>query len=444
MISTKKIYMRALRGITLALCALASAGSLFAAPADDIKALLDKGDAKAAYELGKKHPDQLGSPVFDFYFGVAAIDSGRAGEGVLALERYIANFPDNVQARLELARGYFILGEDARAREEFSAVLKAQPPAAVVANIERYFDAIRARESAYRTTAGAFLEFGLGYDSNINGGVSSANIILPNLGLVTVVPAGVKIGSSFAQATAGAQITHPIAPGVALFGSLNADFKIHNIHQEFDQGNLGITGGVSYLRENDLLRAGISFNTLDVDYNRFRDVTGLTGEWIRQLDELQAVSGFLQYATLDYAGANDVRDSRLSGIGAGYRRAFIGPGRPLLSLSASYAQEDNRRGRDDLARDLWSLRAAVGATPAPRWAVSAGATFQLSDYDAQDPLFTTTRRDKYYAADVTASYAFTRNFSVRGELLFSRNESNIALYEYKREVAAVKARYEFK
>ena len=436
--------MRRLRGVVLALCGLALTQTLQAAPADDIKALVEKGDAKGAYELGKKHPDQLGNPAFDFYFGIAAIDSGRAGEGVLALERYIVNFPDNVQARLELARGYFILGEDTRAREEFSEVLKTKPPAAVVANIERYLDAIRARESVYRTTAGAFVEFGLGYDSNINGGVSDANINLPNFGLVTVAAGGVKISSSFAQLTGGANIVHPVAPGLAVFGSVTADYKMHDIHREFDQGNLNLAGGVSYLREQDLYRATLSFNTFDVDYNRFRDVTGLTGEWTRQLDELQAVSGFLQYAELDYAGDNAVRDSRLTGVGAGYRRSFIGPWRPLLSLSGSYAQENNRRNRDDLGRDIYGLRAAVGLTPAPRWAVSAGATFQLSDYDAPDVLLATTRRDKYYAADLTASYALTRNLSLRGELLLSKNESNIALFQYKREVIAVKVRYDFK
>lgn len=436
--------MPMLRDTSIALFGLALAGVLWAAPADDIKALLDKGDARSAYELGKKHPDQLGNPEFDFYFGVAAIDSGRAGEGVLALERYMANFPDNVQARAELARGYFVLGENARALEEFNEVLKARPPDAVVANIERYRDAIRARESAYRTTTGAFVELGLGYDSNINGGVGNANLSVPNLGQITVVPAGVKIGSSFAQATAGADIVHPVAPGVGLFGSVGADFKINNNHQEFDQSNLGVSGGASYRREQDMLRASVSYNTLDVDNQPFRDVTAVTGDWTRQLDELQAVSAFLQYANLDYQGSNDPRDSHVYGIGGGYRRAFVGPGAPLFSLSASYAQEDNRKDRDDLARDIWSVRAAVSATPAPKWALSAGATLQFSDYDAPDPLFGTTRRDQYYAADFTASYAFTRNFSVRGEVLLSKNDSNIALFEYQREVAAVKVRYDFK
>ena len=94
---------------------LSIAGAAFAAPADDVKALIEKGDSAAAYALGKKNPQELGIPVFDFYFGVAAVDSGHAGEGVLALERYVTNFPDNLQARLELARGYFVLGEDLRA-----------------------------------------------------------------------------------------------------------------------------------------------------------------------------------------------------------------------------------------------------------------------------------------------------------------------------------------
>ncbi|MBY0269506.1 MAG: hypothetical protein K2X06_06525 [Burkholderiales bacterium] len=133
---------------------LTCVGAAFAAPADDVKALLDKGDAAGAYALGKNHPDQLGNPQFDFFFGVAAIDSGRAGEGVLALERYVVNFPDNASARLELARGYFVMGDDQRAREEFNAVLNTKPPPAVAANIERFLDALRSRESAYRTTAG--------------------------------------------------------------------------------------------------------------------------------------------------------------------------------------------------------------------------------------------------------------------------------------------------
>lgn len=436
--------MKTKRGVIVAYLLAQLASVAFAAPADDVKALLLKGDAKAAYELAKKHTDQLGKPEFDFYFGVAAIDSGNAGEGVLALERYIINHPGNREAQLELARGYFVLGDYIRAREEFSAVLRANPPAAVVTNIERYMDAIRAREAVYRTTTGAFVEFGLGHDSNINGGVSNANISLPGLGILTIGQAGVRTSASFMQLSAGANVSHPVAPGVALFAGINGDFKAHGSHQEFDQNNLGATGGISYLKEKNLFRASLSYSTLNVDYRSFRDVTGIAGEWMHQVDELQTVSGAVQYAKLNYAGANTARDSSLKGISAGYRRNFVAPWQPLVSLSANYAKEDNERNRDDLARDIYGLRAVIAASPAPKWAVSAGATYQQSNYDARDFLFADTRRDRYYGVDFNASYAINRAFSVRGEAVLSRNNSNNDLYEYKRAMVAVKLRYDFK
>ncbi len=418
--------------------------ALSAAPADDIKSLLEKKSAKEAYEFGKSRPDQLGDPAFDFYFGVAAIDSGHAGEGVLALERYVINFPDNQNAKLELARGYFVLGEDLRAREEFTAVLKTNPPRDVAATIERYLDAIRARESNYRTTAGAFLEYGSGYDSNVNGGIGNANVNLPNFGQVTIDPTGVKAGAGFHQVTGGVNVNHPIAPGLALFGSAAADFKMLNANNQFDQSNLSAAGGVSYLKDQNLLRGTLSYNELSVDYSRFRDVAGASGEWTRQLDEFQSITGALQYARLDYTGTNSVRDSKLYGIGAGYRRAFIGKWQPLVVISGGYSQENNRKNRDDLGRDISAIGAVLSFSPAPKWAASAGASYQESRYQAQDTTFSTTRRDDYYALNATLSYALTRNLSLRGEALLSKNVSNIELFEYRRNVIAFKVRYDFK
>jgi len=360
------------------------------------------------------------------------------------VERYVINFPDNLQARLELARGYFVLGEDLRAKEEFSDILKVNPPSDVVANIDRYLDAIRARESTYRTTSGVFFEFGVGYDTNINGGVSGSNVSLPNFGLVTVAPAGVRIDRAFSQLTAGASVSVPMAPGVAVYGSFSGDYKFHSGDREFDQGNLGAAGGVSYLSEKNLYRATVSLNNLDVDYNRYRNISAVTGEWIHQLDELQGINGSLQYADLDYTGSNDIRDAKLYGIGMGYRKAFISAWSPLLTVNGGYSVENNSAGRDDLGRDIYALRVAVSASPAPRWSVGGGLGVQMSHYSAQDALLLTTRRDRYLSLDGAVSYAVNRQLSLRGELLLSSNDSNIDLYEYRRDVIAFKARYEFK
>ena len=64
---------------------------------------------------------------------------------MLALERYLLHFPANRSAAFQLARGHFILGEDQRAREEFSA-LASGASGADLDNINQFLDAIKARE----------------------------------------------------------------------------------------------------------------------------------------------------------------------------------------------------------------------------------------------------------------------------------------------------------
>jgi tetratricopeptide (TPR) repeat protein len=436
--------MRPVRDYAVGIFLLGMASCLHAAPAEEMKALVEQGKAAEAYSVGARTPELLGQPAFDFYFGVAAIDSGHAGEGVLALERYIINFPDNLNARLELARGYFVLGEDARAREEFERVAKANPPAAVQANIERFLDAIRSRESRYTTSAGFYVEAGLGYDSNVSGGVSNSNINLPVFGSVVVNQAGVKAGSRFSWLAAGGQVSKPIAPGVAVFASGQLDGKYNQSNDQFDQNNVAAAGGLTYLQNKNFYRATLSHSEVAVDDTRFRDVESIAGEWHRQLDELQTVSPFVQYAQLRYTGDNQPRDADFIAAGVGYRKTFIGNWQPLLTANVNGGNEHDIRGRPDLGRDLYGGRLALAVTPAPKWGVAVGGTYQHSRYQGPDALLLTTRKDSYYAVDATVSYAYTKNLSVRLELLGSKNDSNLDLYAYRRDIATLKVRYDFK
>ena len=416
----------------------------FATIADEVKTMLEQGRAKEAYELGRQHPELLGDPVFDFYYGVAAIDSGNAGEGVLALERYIINFPGNTSARLELARGYYVLGEDTGAGEEFREVLKTNPPEAVKFNIQRYLDAIRARESFYKTSGAAFIEAGFGYDSNVNAGVSNANISLPVLGPVTVVSTGVRAHSRFEYVAAGGQLSQPVAPGVAVFGSGSYSAKFDNQASQFNQRNLNTNAGLTYLKNKNLYRLSGFYTRIDIGNDLFLQSPGTTVEWFYQYNELQTFNTYAQYANLNYAGTNNPRDSNLYSGGVGYRKAFIGKWQPLFTLGASYAKENNTEGRDDLSRDIYSGRLAFGVTPLPKWSVSIGGSYQRSLYEAPDPFLLTTRMESYYSGDAAVSYAITPSLSAWVEYLYSKNNSNIALFEYSREVAAFKLRYDFK
>lgn len=437
--------MRSLAAAVLALLIAAGAQPARGAPADEVRALLEQGRSKEAYELASRHPEELGKPEFDFYYGIAAVDSGHAGAGVLALERYIVQFPDNDRARLELARAYFVLGELARAREEFETVLRRGPPPEVEATIDRFMDSIRSQETRYRTSASFYVELGGGYDSNVNSGVGNPVISVPTLGVVQLAQVGARSADYFAHLGAGAQFSHPVAPGFALVGGVGAEGKLHSnsFDQLFDQVGAAAYAGASYLRDRNLARATISLSTLYVDYDRFRDAATFGAEWHRQLDEFNSGSVFGQYARLAYP-SSPVRDSDFYGLGVGWRRAFVVRYQPVFQVQALYGQERNDAEpvRDDLSRELYTLRGGLSLTPAPRWGASIALAYTRSSFDEPDALFLVSREDDYYAVELGASYRVTRQLSLRADYLYSDNRSNIALYEYTRDVITLRVRYE--
>lgn len=415
-----------------------------AAPSDDLKLLLDQGKAQEAYELGKRTGPQAGDVAFERYLGTAAIDTGNVSEGVLLLEEYLKAKPDDLVARLELARGYFLLNDYTRASAEFEAVKKTDPPPEVAANIDVFLKAISEREAGSVTAITGFLEGGVGYDSNVNGGVNNPNIFLANLGNVTVDGAGVKTGDSFTRLAGGVQINYPVAPNASLFAGANLDARLHGNDTDFDQQTQGLSGGMSYVRERNLYRATAFTSSLDVNNARYRDINGLSLEWHHQLSPERAIFISAQDSRFNYSGDNSVRDANFNAVGVGLRQAWSAAWSPALTATLNAGRENNKRNRDDLSKNSVGLRLGLDLAPKQNWTVGAGLTYQETRHRQPDALLLTTRTDDYAALDVTATYSVSRNLSIRGELLFSETRSNIALYSNKRDVATVNIRYDFR
>ncbi len=99
------------------------------------------------------------------------IRSDRLDEAIASFHAILIDSPGLMRVRLELARAFFLKGEDALARRHFERVLAGKPPAGVVLNVNRFLDLMRAR----RRWSGYF-GFAIAPDSNINA-ASSEEII---------------------------------------------------------------------------------------------------------------------------------------------------------------------------------------------------------------------------------------------------------------------------
>lgn len=439
-----------------------SAGVAMGAPADDIKSLLEKGRAQEAYELGKASPEEMGAPLFDFFFGIAALDAGAAGEGVLALERYVLLFPDNRSARFQLARGYYILGEDLKAREEFTALV-ADSADQELDTIHQFLDAIQARESRYKPTASAFLELGLGADTNINAGPASGQVNgLPQGVVVAPGDSAEKESALFSTLAAGVQASYPVAPGVALYGGAAMAGRLHQGrgNSQFDQRSLALQGGVSLTGGRNLYRLGVDLTRLTVDDQNYLGLAALVGEWQHQYDQFNRFGLSAQWSSLNYdnirthltkdqTGApvlstTDERDSRLTTLGGFWTRTWAHPWNPGLNGSLNFGRESNRKNRPDLSRDIWGARVSITAQPGARWTLGAGLSYQNSRYAREFAAGSPSRKDDFFSLELAVAYAMDRNWSVRGEYQHTDQKSTIGFHDYNRDVLAVKLRYDFK
>ncbi|MGH8457860.1 MAG: tetratricopeptide repeat protein, partial [Nevskiales bacterium] len=135
--------------------------------------LLASKRAEEAYQLLAPHEyEWAGDRDFDYLLGAAAVDSGRASEAVLNLQRSLATDPAYSAARMELARAYYDLGDYDYAKAEFNQLLSEQPPDYARRVIDNYLLAIDKRSSATRSNFQYFVEFDGGYDTNANGSTS--------------------------------------------------------------------------------------------------------------------------------------------------------------------------------------------------------------------------------------------------------------------------------
>jgi len=458
----KKTILAAILG------AMVSAGAAQAAPADDVKALLEQKKVLEAYNLARANPGEMGNPTFDFFYGIAAIDAGHAGEGVLALERYLLSFPDNRSARFQLARGYYVLGEDQRARDEFQTLLADASGEEKVAS-ERFLDAIKAREGRYSPTGSAFVELGFGYDSNLNFGIPAGSTpSIPGFGsLPPLAPTSVsaKAEDGFTNFSAGAQGTYPVAPGTALYGAVGLDGRMYfkENYNQFDQLNVGGSGGLSHIADRNLYKVGVGYAQNYVDQQSYVNTVSLSGEWHHQYDQFNrfilggqvaalSFSDMDVYLRLDKVGGkvrsnnSRFRDSTFTGVIGGWVRSYNTDYLPVLTVMGNYGQENNVDNRPDLSRDIWGARAMVSMTPAPKWGATVGANYQQNDYHDKFGLLPRSdpRRDMNLTLDGSVSYFYSKELTLRGELQVARQDSNVGLYDYERYVAGVKARYDFK
>jgi len=419
--------------------------------ADDVinqaRVFVKAGDYKAAYELLLPlETERSGSVEYDMLLGVSGVEAGESSRGIFALERVLAMEPNNLEARALIAKGYFNAGEADNAKAEFNNVLSQKPNAEITKLIENNMSAID-KATGQKTAFAAYLDFGLGHDSNISSATAASSVNISILGSPLIqfplTASSQEQSSNFVNTAAGVSVHVPINKSVSAFGSLSGTGKVNWSDSQFDQSSLDYSVGLGIKHNIDEYTVALQGGSFAVDGKTFREAMGLSGQWQRNVNDQNQVSIFAQASDLQYPG-NSIRDAKRYIVGSGWGHSFAGDKATVTYLSAYVGQENTDDSSNDFfSNDIYGLRAGGQMAINYKLVAFAGLSYEHRQYDKQDPAFLITRRDDQYDLNVGLRYLPGNNFTIKPQLSYTDNRSNNELYQFDRFVLSVNVRKDF-
>jgi len=413
---------------------------------DNARALLDKGDAKAAYALLEPLESQrAGDPDFDFLLGLAALETGKNTNAVFALERVLAVNPTNVRARAEIARAYAALGEASTAKQEFETVKRQGVPPEVASTIDRILATVTRIEDEGRTTVRGYVEATFGHDSNVNSATSANGVTVPAFGgpILTLAPFSRQQSDTFESVGTGINVRHPLSREWAVVGGLNGNKRMNNNHKDiFDTGGVDAHLGMVRTYGRDLFTAVVQYNQLWVDNDRYREATGFTSQWQHNYNDRTQSSFYVQYANLIYPPEGPRNADRFV-IGA--NAAYVLPGFKTIFYGGAYLGEEVAKDDDFpyLGHTLYGLRGGTQHEFHRDARFFANLGYEHRRYGGENPLLLRTRDDDQWYVGLGVTWTPAKNWVVTPQYQYTDNRSNLEINRFRREVVSVTVRRDF-
>jgi tetratricopeptide (TPR) repeat protein len=371
--------------------------------------------------------------------GNELLAAGQPAEARAVFEQALAADPSSVPAHLGLARSYYAMGEYARARIEFEAVLGYD--LALVANdlqtLTAIYEGIAEDYAAGRTWAPFYYaETGIGnYRQNsskstdIFGGAGNNDTFLP-----------FRVGGGWSTR---------LTERHSFNGTVDYRFRWYDDSDRRNDSDLRWNLNLSRPVDDDSLRFGMrgrtsyrgdgrhrndwgAFATYSIGFGE-NDRLALTGE----VRERRYPRGPLRSRTRDIAEATALWTHSLAN------------GRTSLTLGGSFAQEWATQERIDGDATIWSIRSALDHSFSDTLDAFFFLEYWDEAYDDERPDFTTDpdllvlRTDELVYAGAGLVWAFAPGWTLRPAIEYDWEDSNIPAIAYSKTEAWVTVRKSF-
>ena len=434
-------------------------------PLRDAEALIKAGRPADAYNLLEPLEfDRSGEVRFDYLIGIAALDSGKSDKATLAFERVLAVDPDYAGARLDMARAYYQLGDLPRAKTEFETVSKQNPPEAARATIQKYLDAIAAQQeakqtrfkAAKQTRFSAYVEGGLGHDTNVNNSTSQSQIDVPIFGnqTFTLSPTNIKTADNYYSVAAGGEASHNLDANWGLYTGADVRQRGNNTQTGFDTLSLDGRAGVTFTdSEKNIFRIGGMGGRYNLARVHYYDFSGFSADWWHVYSPTNQVSIFAQYGRNRFVDtAMTINDFDQTILGTTWLHV-LADGQSVFFGSLFLANENDvapitptnpSGGRADGDKRGLGLRAGGQTAMGENTELFANLGLQSGAYDKTSASFLLKRKDDLFDLSMGANWHWDKNWTLRPQLNYWKNSSDIVIDSYNRMDVSLNIRRDFR
>lgn len=402
-------------------------------PVDQIrqaKDLMQAKDYEAAHDLLYPVYEKEGDNRVAFMLGLCYVHLKEYSEAISCFQKILKDEPDNNRVRVELARAYFLAGEEQKelSKKEFLAVKAANPPPLVGKNIERFLDIIEGRSSDVgRHKWIAQVTAGLKYDSNANGGPSSSSILLfgqytPNTDK--------KVSDTADEASLYLGHVFPFTDSYTWQSDISFTHAGYHEHHEYNADVLNVSSGPSFRSGKFLFSIPVLCERYDVGSDRYTTTYAAVPQFRYPITDEFNVNLILRGMKRDYKRSEDIgRDADVWAAEYYFLYSF---GRD------NFVKAGGVYGKENADRDYYNNRfsefyAGFSANLPYDLLLYAQQNVKSLEYEECEPAFFELREDTQYTSYLNLKKEFGKSgWSISLVYNYTFYDSNLDFYEYKR------------
>ncbi len=426
-----------------ALCALPIAA--LADEVTDAEALVRAGKYQEAYRLLEPLEDsRAGDLKFDYLLARSALEMGNPSKASFIYERILAIEPNFVGVRVEMGRAYLALGDYARAKLEFETVIRIPNlPPDIRQQAEAYGKLATKYAEGKKTVAYGYMEYGYGYDSNALSATARNPITFAGGVPFDLPVSALPSSSNYNAVSLGGEVIHSLSRGFSLFAGGDARARFYNQLDQADNMSVDLRTGVGYGSGRHNVRLGVLGGRYFLDHNTLRNSVGGNADYRFLLNDTTQLTANITAIRFKYESellqANDY--NLYQGV-LGFTRSIAG-GRAIVGINAVGGYETADPRRQDGDKRFGGVRLVLQAAFTERIGGFASMGASLNEYLLENVAFGKQRRDYLYDVTAGVTVGIKAGWSVRPQVTYIKNVSNIDIYAFDRTDVSFNIRKDF-